>query len=500
MNKISNDFVTIEYNSKEERKIAKYYIKLFNEEPDFYKMILNGRTTIHSNELIEIRFPSYKDEYYENFLKKQNRETIIESFLKLENTPQQSFYEPSMSDVYYETIGLHTIKPSKDELSQIYYELGYYYYNLTKDFKYLKDYYYGKASLREQSDFIADYLVENMYDDLLKEKIRNDRRNTPTEYMTENFPEIIKIVEYIDKISKEEYSLYDKETKIPIINDTEFKELVMGALNYIDPTNKLLEEYKQAYEEGRIIEKPGEEGRISNCFNIATSEYFFSGKIKVSSGLGIELYKGNNLNDVREFIHEFGHFHYKLKHSNIFTECPSIYYELKALEFLEKIGYSKQEVLAVKKLRLENNRMLALMTLPNLFCLCQNGNKYYEECKSEPVKEYINYLLDNVIDDSTIEDLHFIKRVGGITRENKKLLSMYYSLFTKDQVTDRLAYIVGTYFSEYAIANLDHKFALKMINKMKGNKITLDDMQNMLYTGIIQKEKHPQYKKTKQVQ
>ena len=499
MNKISNNFVTIEYSSEEERKTAEYYIYLFNKEPEFYKMILNGRTTIHNNELAELSFTTYKDAYYEKFLEEKNKEIIVESILRLENTPKQIFDEPSMSDIYHDVIFLHTTKPKKDDLLRIYYELGYYYYKQTNDFKYLKDYFYGGASLREQSEFIADYLVENMYDDLLKEKIRNDRRNTPTKYMEENFSEIMKIVEYIDNISKEEYSLYDKETKIPVINDKEFKELVVGALNYIDPTNKLLEEYKKAHDEGRIIENPAEKGKASNCFTVALSDYFFTGRIKTSSGLGIELYKNNNLNDVRELIHEFGHFHYKLKHKNIFSECPSIYFELKTLEFLETIGYSKQEVLAIKKSRLENNRIMALMTLPNLFCLSQNGNKNYEECESKPVIEYINHLVNNFIDDNTIEDLHFIKRVGGITRENKKLLSMYYSLFTKNQVTNRLAYIVGTYFSEYAVANLDHKFALKMLNKMKCNKITLDDMQNMLYTGIIPKEKHPQYKKTKQV-
>lgn len=504
MNRISNDFVTIEYDSEKERQTADYYIKLFAKEPEFYKMILNGKTIIHNDELVEVTFTDEKYDFLKILIEQQNKERIVNSILRLEKSKQLHFYEPSMADIYYQIVFLFRDKPSEVDIWQTYYELGYYYYKLTKDFKYLKDYFYDDASLREQAPNIANYLVINMYDELLKEKIIQDRRRESFGHIPENFQEIMKITEYINDVSKEEYSLCDEKTKIPTITDEEFKQLVVGALNYIDSTNKLLEEYKQADKEGRIVLKPAEEGKASNsnCFNIVESDYYFKEEIKVT-GYGIELYKKNTIEDVSTFLHEFGHYHYRTNnlsvknHNEIFSECPSIYYELKTLEFLETMGYSKKEILAIKKMRLENNVLIIMLTLPNIYCLCQNTNKAPEECESEQIKEYINYFIDNYIDDNIVKDTTFFDRAGEITRDNKKVFSMYVSILTKEEIINCLAYIIGTYFSEYAIANLEHKKVLKILNKMKTTKLTLEEVQDMLYSNTSSKEKNSQYVKQK---
>lgn len=504
MNRISNDFVTIEYNSEEEKQTAEYYIMLFNNEPEFYKMLLNGTTVIHNHELADVTFTDEKYDFYITLIAKGNKERIVNSILKLGKSNQPHFYEPSRADLYHQIEFIFRSKPNKVDIWRAYYELGYYYYEITKDFKYLKDYFYNDASLREEAPKIANYLVINMYDELLKEKIIQDQRREPFGHVPENFQEIMRIIEYVNNTSKEEYALLDQSIKIPTITDEEFKQLVVGALNYIDPTNKLLEEYKKADKEGRIVKKPKEKGKCSNCFNIVESDYYFSGKIKVT-GTGIELYKENTIEDVTTFIHEFGHYHYEIKnlsveqHNEILSECPSIYYELKTLEFLETMGYSKKEISAVRKTRLENNMLIAPLTLPNIYCLCQNANKKHEECKSEPIKEYIDYFIDNYIDDNIVKDTTFFERLGEITMDNKKIFSMYVSILPKKEIMDRLKYIIGTYFSEYAIANLEHKKTLKILNKMKTTMLTLDEVQNMLYANTKSQENNKQYQKTKQV-
>lgn len=77
MNSISNDFVTIEYKNYQE-KCAKYCLETFNREPELYKALLNGKTSIHSDELPIINLLDKKEE-----TEKNNKKYINMAIMKM---------------------------------------------------------------------------------------------------------------------------------------------------------------------------------------------------------------------------------------------------------------------------------------------------------------------------------------------------------------------------------------------------------------------------------
>ena len=48
---IGNKFIAIEYNSEDEKKIATYFMSIFNSDSNYYQGILNGLSTINAKEL-----------------------------------------------------------------------------------------------------------------------------------------------------------------------------------------------------------------------------------------------------------------------------------------------------------------------------------------------------------------------------------------------------------------------------------------------------------------
>ena len=134
MNSISNDFVTIEYKNYQE-KCAKYCLETFNREPELYKALLNGKTSIHSDELPIINPIDTEEE-----IKELNRRSINSSIMKMNGVTDKyyPFDNVSTKNIYNYMIEFIFLNPSETWLEVIGASLAYDYYKMTKDFSYIK--------------------------------------------------------------------------------------------------------------------------------------------------------------------------------------------------------------------------------------------------------------------------------------------------------------------------------------------------------------------------
>lgn len=482
---ISNDFVTIEYSTEENYKVAKYYIKLFNANPEFYKGVLNGRTVIHESDLVKLINYNITNNYERMFAKTTNKERIVSSILRLEKSHDINFSEPKEESILFYISYILEHKIGSVDLWNIYYHFAYLYFKKTKDFKYLKDYWYCLANQREETYSLADYLVLNTYDELLKIKIKENKRNCWCNPFIDCIDRLIEITEEVNLKSRKALSTCKGETTVPRITDSEFEKLVMGILNYIDPTNKLLEKYEECRKEDRIKEKPYEEGKCSNCFHSRKVESILKGPGEIAD-YGINLYKKGDLQDVIAFIHEFGHLYHMMyeigveRNNALLEECSSIYYERLAIEYLQTVGYSKEQVMAANKKRLLNDIYISTKCLPSMFCLSKNYNEKADTYEIESVKEYINYYADKFIDETTRKFDMFNNKLDKLTPEKKRLLARYFSLTRTDTISESIDYIIGTSFAEYAMTKLTHEDTLRILEDIQYNKRSLKEVFDML--------------------
>lgn len=485
MKTISNKFVTIEYSTEENYKVARYYINLFNGNPEFYKGVLNGRTVIHENELVELIEYNPTDDLKRILAQITNKERIVSSILRLEKSHDICFSEPKEEAILFYISTILENKIGKVDIWDVYYHFAYLYFKITKDFKYLKDYWYCLASQREETYSLADYLVLNAYDELLKMKIKENRRFTHCDRFIDCIDRLIKTTEEVNIKSRKALSACKDETIVPKITDSEFEKLVIGVLNYIDPTNKLLEKYEECRKEDRIKEKPYEEGKSSYFFKIRKSESILKGPGGIVD-YGINLYKKGDLTDVISFIHEFGHLYHMMyeigveRNNALLEECSSIYYERLAIEYLQTVGYSKEQIMAASKFRLLNDIYISTKCLPSMFCLSKNHNKKADTYEIESVKEYVDYYADNFIDETTRKFSVYKDKLDELTPENRRLLARYFSLTRTDTISESIDYIIGTSFAECAMTNLTHEDTLRILEDIQYNKRSLKEVFAMI--------------------
>ena len=479
---ISNNFLTIKYNNESQEKMAKYYMFIINLEPDFFKTLLNGLDTIKGYELRKFKIDD--NNYFKNFEK--NRLSVINSILKLRNArnPYFEVSQVSESSLYYDILAFKNLRDQRPNTIQIeYFDLAHDYYYMTGDTKYIKNYLYDGISLNEL-DELCNYKILNCLPELLKTKMYEDKYSYARNIyksLANNLRYISSIIPVVTEWSNKELSSISEENKkdtrcknAPAITKKEFEKLVIGALNYVDPTNSLVEEYISLNAEDKISIKPLINDETSN-YNRVTGT--------------IELYARNTITDVIVFLHEFAHYIYNevdddtFYNNIILSEYPSIYYEMKAVEYLKQQGYTEEELINARKFRAITNNYGALAVFPCIEYL-NIVNSRDRITAVEDVVEYINHTVEE-----RINKLPRNKKNINL-EEIKKQLKIEVSCIFLEPSSDamkHIKYLIGTFLADMSIRCAKHEDVLTVLECIKNRKVSLEEVNNMLAGNSINK-------------
>ena len=484
MNKISNSFVSLEYDSLEQEKLARYYMDIINAEPKYFKSILMGINTIN---IKEAELPEISHD------KHVNRMHIIEYILVKNNAKntQCSYYwdTPTLEEIYYNITEYILNNPNPRKMRYIYHDMAYDYLIMTGDFSYLEKFYFKYDILDDIDDddmeYLVKYKIEHCYEDLLKIKIDKAKLSSYYPLIRDNMIDIMKIAMDMRIIANGEIDINKNLGKKPEINHKTFEKLVVGALAYIDPTNGLVEEYLEANKEGRIKLHPAEKGNISECHHYVD---IISGEL---TNWDIDLYMDGTIEDVKDLVHELAHHHYfkndeSIRENNVlFAEYPSIYFEYKTLEYLEQVGYTKEEIMPIKINRMKTNQRNINHHYPSLFTIHVNSFEKDGEYNIEPVKRYVesNWQREFRREVETSSPRSRKRLLNRIEYLNKTR-----TLSTIENDVALFEYVIGTYFTLKAIENLSHEDTLRVLEYIQNNKVDFAKMKELhgLSEGIKQ--------------
>ena len=474
MSSISNEFVTIEYKNIYEKATANCFMKYINLDKEYYKGLLNGIEVIHAKKLNPLFCILDKTD--------ESKTTIIplieKTILSLNNIKANYNYRPTTSNLYDDITTIISRSITADNENKICYELARDYYEKTKDFSYLKKFFFDMNINYDDLYDIIDYNIENHIDDLLVEKIAREK------YALQHYPEIyenlmgvanisnsvrniintniLKIQESLDHLGSSVLNPF----KPTIINDDECDRLTKEALVYIDPTNKLLEEYFDLKKRDLIDIRHTQPNKPKiNQFDPRTSK--------------ITLTRDGNLADVLTFVHELGHHHhFSMTTENyypnpLFIEYPSIYFELKTAEFLIGKGYSKEEMEVIKSYRTlnnEGNNSYIFLVLSGVY-----DNKDRERDNFDLSR--LHKAIDNIKTmDRDIDVSEFSKKIELSEEETKNRIDRIkkekiYQLFIDNKnITETIKYLVGTYLAEFSINRHKHEDVLSILKDIMVEK------------------------------
>ena len=456
MRSISNDFVTIEYDTPEKKTVAQYCINLFNSDKKLYKGLLSGRTNINIDRLINyFKFNYAINRNGQDYI----NEKIMESLLKT-NLKDVSVIETNFRGLYLDIL-ITRLHPEEHK-QQPYFDFAYYYYKKTGDYSYLLKY-------QEEQDYdmddcikLCNFVVSNDFEELLKAKLSFsiDEINNNQD-MRRNLRAILKLLAFINKKHLQEagriYAMHQKRDIkgiIPRISEEDFNRLILEATEYIDPSLELTEKLLKFLRDDKLIFNYSNE-KVINIFD------YKSGKIVITPEGTIE--------DVITFMHEFGHLWYydienDIDNSNsIFAEFPSIYFELKAVEFLKNRGYTEDEVNAAELFRREHDIQILPYAGMTLNEILNNIGKGEEDYDVEQLMEFLAYNVSvNDIDQLDVPNDFIINACNQIRPHIK-----YLYLTSTPQITDPIKYLLGTYLAEHSIKNLDHEEVMDSMKTIK---------------------------------
>lgn len=470
MSSISNSFVTIEFEN-DQRKEAEYLLKLFNSEPEFYKGLLNGKTSICSEDFIV-----YKDDDEEH--RELNKFNVNRKIMRMNGVSDKvyPFDDRTNFSIYNSIMEYVYGNPSEVLVREIGITLAYDYFKKTKDFEYLKNYLYEDGITDDDIMEICIFNIMNYYKDLLREKVHTDVLTlSNNKFVTDDFPGLMHVLNCVttdvmtniksrfnpSNMSKEQVDMLRNST-IPKIDENQFENLVVGALKYIDPTNKLLDEYI----------KCRDENRIEPTFTPEETSFFYVN----NNNYGIKLYKYGNIEDVISLAHELGHMHYRINNNHrgneLFDEYPSIYYELKTAEFLKTVGYSEDDVNNAMVFRLNNN----ISNLASLIPIMQSVHTNIDKDVEDYDLSAFNNMIDKFERGLNISFLRQVCTEDEIEQLEEQLMTLKCSIIkSTTNLLYRLKYVVGTFFSKDAINNLKHEDALKILEDITSNEYSLSD-------------------------
>ena len=476
MGSISNDFVTITYNNESQEKMAKYYMMFFNFEPQFFKGLLNGLDTIKGHELRKFKIDEKK--FLQNYEK--HRYSIIYSILKL-TSAKHLFFEKggsSHSHIYYD-ISRFKLEPEEDELrlEMEYFDLACDYFRTTGDFKHLKKYLYEEKIDRQALEELCDNKILNYLPQLLKIKINEDKysfQSISYKTLKDNIKDILSIIPIISRMSNDALDKMNKETKqnassktVPKIDEKQFNKLVIGSLNYIDPTNKLVEKYLDLKKKGKIIKK--------QYTSDDKSAYYHKDDT-------IELYERGNLTDVIVFAHEFGHYNYKregwiFEPNGILGEYPSIYYEMKTQEYLKQVGYTTEEINSAKIFRAINNNYIINHITPNFMALNIAISELDVYTAIEKITKYIDKEVKACFE--SIPEKVKKDREEEFLKDIRITISCMV-LEDSIEIMRNVRYIIGTFLADFSCQCVKHEDVLRVLEQINTTPMSIEKTYKML--------------------
>ena len=474
MSSISNEFVTIEYRNIIEKATANCFMKYINLDKEYYKGLLNGREVIHAKKLNPLFCILDKTD--------ESKKTIIplieKTILNLNNVKTDYTYKPSSGDIYDDITKIISKNITAKNENKICYELARDYYKKTKDFSYLKKFFFDMNINHDDLYEIIDYNIENHIDDLLVEKIVREK------YALQHYPEIYENLRGIAIISnslhntinanilkiREAFDHFGSSVLNPFkptkINDDECDRLTKEALVDIDPTNKLLEEYLDLKKRNLIDIRHTQPNKPKiNQFEPRTFK--------------ITLTRDGNLADVLTFVHELGHHHHFLMTTEnyypnpLFIEYPSIYFELKTAEFLIGKGYSKEEMEVIKSYRTLNNEGNYTYISLVLSGVYDNKDRERDNFDLSRLHQAINKIKTM---DQKVNISEFYKKVDLSEEETRKMIDRIkkgktYQLFIDNtNIIDTIKYLVGTYLAEFSINKYKHEDVLSILKDIMVEK------------------------------
>lgn len=493
MGSISNGFITITYNNESQEKIAKFYMLVFNYEPLFFKGLLNGLDKIKGHQLRKLKIDENK--IIQNY--KKNRYSIIYSILKL-TSAKHPFFETggySQSNIYYDILRFKSgSEKDKVRLEIEYFDLAYDYFRMTGDFKYLKKYLYEEEIDKQAIKDLCDNKILNCLPQLLKTKINEEKysfQSISYKYLKDNINDILSIVPIVNRMSINALYKINEEKKqnisskpVPKIDDKQFDELVIGSLNYIDPTNKLVEKYLELKKKEKIIKKLDTSNKQSS--------YHSNDDI-------IKLYKIDNLTDIIIFVHEFSHYNYRNKegifeHNELLSEYPSIYYEMKTQEYLKKIGYTTEEINNANSFRAINNNNIINHITPNLIALNIAISEVDVYSAIEKIITYIDKEVKECIE--SIPEEVKKDREEELQNEIRTAISCMV-LEDSIEIMEEVKYIIGIFLADFSIRNVEHEDVLRVLEQINTTSMSIEEAYKMLNNEVkgYQKVKRENLKK-----
>ena len=458
MRSISNNFVTIDYDTPEKEKAVKCCIDLFDSDEELYKVLLKGRTNINIDEIVDYTIFNLNNDISD--IQNSINKDIVESLLKLNLKDVVSVIEASDKVLFLDMIIIY-LKPEKN-FRQEYFDFAYYYYLNTGDYSYLLKYVKDQDYDEDDLYTLIDYIIFNDLEELLKAKISfSIDQISCIPDMNNNIRALgLLLTHILDRQQiqmRETQELLQKKYYdgiIPNISREDFNKLILEATEYIDPSLGFTEELLKLLKDNKLRFNNSNEERF-NCFDFKKGE--------------IVLTPTGTIEDVITFMHEFGHLWYygienDINNSNsIFSEFPSIYFELKAVEFLKNRGYTEEEVDASESFRREHDFIISPFISVTILGIFNNIGK---DEKDYDVGRIINF-LDNKIEESDGEKLggyndYIIDAYNKLQPYRKRLF-----LTAEPIITEPIKYLLGSYLAEHSINNLDHEEIMESMKKIK---------------------------------
>ena len=198
--------------------------------------------------------------------------------------------------------------------------------------------------------------------------------------------------------------------KLSTINKKDTINMVKDILLLLDPNGEWLYMYEDILERGKIIYlnelDSKEEAILKQKIGVSSLKYIDNSYLQLDDNESyIFLRYTNTIKDVPTTIHEI--IHYIIRNINegkveipILREFPSIFYEMYAINYLEKLGYSKKEIDVINYDRLIDTYMALKDMLNILYYLHliideskineENDSKFYNSLIKTDILEIDN--------------------------------------------------------------------------------------------------------------
>lgn len=340
--------------------------------------------------------------------------------------------------------------------------------------KYLKNHPAQKVTEEELINWLKEKYRYDLLTDLIKTEINKliapQLKEDFLIDMTDDF--ILKNLKPLLNIICEEVandiSIPTNSKKLPPITDKEFNLMLKKFLKIVDPSLEWLTLYQEALKENRIIyltkDDLARKENLYKQFNLEETGYRCSDLkwnfvflFKNSPYLIIE--RENTIKDFWTFTHEFAHF-IELQ-NNDFNEIPitlneynSTTYEQIGLSFLADLGYSKDVLNELKKLR-NNNTFRAGVNIIQIFNFMKKFLVAGKITKQEEVEEAKKAVALNEKLDSQIKNQLKISYpwLFSALEYSAKVCddSIFWLLSNPNLLSKSYPYILGNYLANLTI-------------------------------------------------